>query len=189
MKIKTGALIAVWAVFGCRTAGDTSKAAPSAASLLVPQQVTAAPAQVTLDTLDRRTPLPLLPMMANHQKQNMREHLIAVRDIVAAAAANDFDGVQTAVSRIGYSAQTGQMCQHMGAAAPGFTELSLKFHHTADTIGEAAKKQNAEDVIKALGDTLAVCTSCHQTFKQQVVDDAAWSALMKMTPPPGLTHE
>jgi len=113
----------------------------------------------------------------------------STHEIVAAAGANDFDGVQTAVSRIGYSEQMGQMCQHMGAAAPGFTQLSLKFHHTADTIGEAAKRRNAEDVIKALSDTLAICTTCHQTFKQQIVDDAAWLALTKVAPPRELLRE
>lgn len=31
-----------------------------------------------LDGMDTRAPVPLLPMMANHQKQNMRAHLQAV---------------------------------------------------------------------------------------------------------------
>jgi DNA-binding MarR family transcriptional regulator len=39
-----------------------------------------------LDRMDTRAPVPLLPMMANHQKQNMRDHLVAVQEIVAALA-------------------------------------------------------------------------------------------------------
>jgi hypothetical protein len=138
--------------------------------------------------MDPRTPVPLLPMMANHQKQNMRDHLLVVQEIVAAVGAKDFDAVLTSVNRIGYTEQMGQMCEHMGAGAPGFTELALKFHRTADTIGEAAKKHDASAVLTALSETLAVCTSCHQTFKQQVVDDAGWSALTKRATPSGAMH-
>jgi hypothetical protein len=124
-------------------------------------------------------------MMAHHQKQNMRDHLVAVQEITAALGAKDFDAVRVAAGRIGFSEQMGHMCEHMGAGAAGFTALSLKFHHTADTIGEAAKKGDAEGVLKALGSTLAICTSCHQTFKQRVVDQAEWSDLTKKTPPTG----
>jgi hypothetical protein len=112
-----------------------------------------------------------------------------VQEIVSAVAAKDFEAVQRSVSRIGYSEQMGQMCQHMGVGAPGFTELALKFHHGADQIGEAAKTQDAEGVLKALSSTLATCTGCHQTYKQQVIDQAAWAALMGMATPSGSTHQ
>ncbi len=36
----------------------------------------------------------------------------------------------------------GAMCTHMGAGAPGFTEQALHFHHTADKIGDAARKHD-----------------------------------------------
>jgi hypothetical protein len=88
---------------------------------------------------DGRAPLPLPAMMAAHQKQNMREHLAAIQDIVGALAEDDMERVVKAASRVGYSEAMGQMCEHMGAAAPGFTKLALNFHHTADTIGEASE--------------------------------------------------
>lgn len=126
-----------------------------------------------LDRLDTRAPLPLLPMMANHQKQNMREHLAAVQAIVAASAERDFVSIERASSRIGYSEQMGQMCTHMGAGAPGFTEQALAFHHAADTIGEAARRHDLPAVLTALGTTLSACTGCHSTFKQHVVTELA----------------
>ncbi len=49
---------------------------------------------VVLDELDARAPIPLLPMMANHQKENMRDHLVAVQEIVAALASNDFAAIE-----------------------------------------------------------------------------------------------
>lgn len=134
------------------------------------------PAYAALDALDPRIPVPMVPMMANHQKQNMRDHLGAVQDVVAAVATKDFSGVARAAGRMGYSEQMGTMCSRMGAGAPGFTESALTFHHTADTIVEAAKHHDLPGVIAALAHTLATCTNCHAAFKQQVVDDATSAA-------------
>jgi len=181
--------LTVLASAGCRTSGESSANPPPTVSAPVAQQPPSTPAQSALDAMDRRRPVPLLPMMANHQKQNMRDHLLVVQEIVTAVAAKDFDAVQSSVSRFGYSEQMGQMCQHMGAGAPGFTELALKFHHGADQIGEAAKKQDSEAVLKDLSKTLATCTTCHQTYRQQVVDDAAWTALTKTATPSGSMHQ
>lgn len=149
----------------CRAKTD-AQPAPSAAA--------PAPRQ---GQLDDRTPVPLLPMMAQHQKQNMRDHLVAVQEITSAVARNDFEAVGTAVKRIGYSEQMGRMCEHMGSAAPGFTELALEFHHRADAIAAAAKTQDSAAVSSALAETLTVCTTCHARFKQQIVDERTWSAL------------
>jgi len=138
-----------------------------------------------LDQLDTRVPVPLLPMMANHQKQNMRDHLEAVQAIVLALATDDFAAVEQATKRIGYSEAMGQMCQHMGAGAPGFTEQALKFHHTADTIAVAARKGSRAGVLDALAATLQTCAACHATFKQKVVDESAFAALTSQRPPHG----
>jgi hypothetical protein len=134
-------------------------------------------AAAMLDALDSRVPVPLLPMMANHQKQNMRDHLEAVQKIVGAVDIEDFDAIARAAAALGYSEQMGRMCNHMGAGAPGFTEQALGFHHTADRIGQAARARDMPGVLSALGATLATCTGCHAVFKQRVVDDATWASL------------
>ena len=153
----------------CRAKPD-ARPAPSAAAV--------APAPPP-DSLDARTPVPLLPRMAHHQKQNMRDHLVAVQEITAAVARSDFDAVGAAAKRIGYSEQMGRMCEHMGSAAPGFTELALDFHHRADAIGAAARSQDPTAVSTALAETLTVCTTCHARFKQQIVDEPTWASLSR----------
>ena len=138
-----------------------------------------------LDRLDARRPVPLLPMMANHQKQNMRDHLLAVHEIIAAVAAGDFAAVEKAAARIGFSEQMGQMCTHMGAGAPGFTETALEFHHTADGIAQAARERDRDAVLAALAKTLQTCTGCHAAWRQQVVSEAEWSRLTASAAPAG----
>jgi len=138
--------------------------------------------------MDSRTPVPLLPMMANHQKQNMRDHLVAVQEITAGIAASDFAAIERASGRIGFSEQMGAMCKHMGAGAAGFTERALAFHHTADGIGDAAKRHDMKAVLAKLDETLSACTSCHATYKQRVVDDATWTSLTNQQAPATMQH-
>ncbi len=145
---------------------------PSGAPAAAPSVVAESPAD-ELDRLDERRPVPLLPMMANHQKQNMREHLAVVQELVVFTAQRDFAQVALAARRIGYSESMAQMCQHMGAGAPGFTEQALAFHRAADRIADAAKLADSAAVLTALGETLATCTACHATYKQKVVDRLA----------------
>jgi len=128
---------------------------------------------------DTRRPLPLLPHMAEHQLANMRDHLAVVQAVVSALAAKDFEGVERAASRIASSEQMSRMCNHMGLGAPGFTEMALNFHHTADGIGAAAKQRDADATLKAVSATLQTCVGCHATFRQEIVDAATWEKITK----------
>jgi len=158
------ALLALLSLFGCRHR-EAAATPPSPAPNGGPS---------ALDEMDTRTPVPLLPMMANHQKQNMRDHLVAVQQIVQGLATNDFDAIEKAAKRIGYSEEMGQMCTHMGAGAPGFTEQAIRFHRTADRIAEAARENDRSKALGELGTTLQTCTACHAVWKQRVVDDLAF---------------
>jgi len=145
------------------------------------QQATAAqsaPASVaTAANLDGRAPVPLTAMMANHQKQEMRDHLQVVQEITIALGKDDFDAIATSAARIAWSDKQAMMCKHMGAGAPGFTEMGERFHHTADGIVAAAKKRDRAGVATALGTTLETCVGCHATYRQEIVDEQAFSKL------------
>lgn len=161
---------------GCEPAPASApaSAAPSGAGPTSALDPVGTPADA-LDQMDKRSPVPLLPMMANHQKANMRDHLVAVQEIVAALGKDDFAAVEKSAGRIGLSAEMGRMCTHMGMGAPGFTDKALGFHRAADKIALAARERDSKRVLQELGTTLETCTSCHATYKQKVVDNAAWS--------------
>lgn len=170
-------------------AAPPATAAPPAAAVAPPAAAPSAPpashAADALDRLDSRAPVPLLPVMAHHQKQNMRDHLVAVQEIVAALAVADFAGVERAVARIGFSEQMGQTCSHLGAGAPGFTERAIEFHQTADRIAVAARARDGGRVLAEFAATLSTCTSCHAVWKQQVVDEPTWQRLVARAPSAG----
>lgn len=180
MKLRSLARLA-FVLTACRAEPQAAPSqrvgAPPSASRLSPGD--------TLDRMDARTPVPLLPMMAHHQKQNMRDHLAAVEDIITASTRREFVAVDAAARRLGYSEAMGKMCTHMGKGAPGFAQAALTFHHAADQIGVAARKRDDDAVFLALGQTLAHCTSCHSSYKQQVVDEATWSLLAAAEAPHG----
>ena len=125
--------------------------------------------------MDRRTPVPLTPMMAEHQKEMRRDHLLAVSEITSAVTAEDWAAIEAASARLGSSPESSMMCEHMGAGAPGFTERGIAFHATADGIGTAARAKDREAVLTALSSTLSACTSCHAQFRQDVMAEAAYS--------------
>jgi len=150
---------------------EAARATPAAAVSREPaDQASACAAQRAFESMDKRAIVPLLPHMALHQKQNMREHLQAVQEIVLGLASDDFAAIERAGARLGSSPQMTQMCTHMGSGAPGFSERALSFHHTADSIGVAARARDRGAVTTALGSTLRACTSCHEAFQQRVVE-------------------
>lgn len=171
-------------LIGCSREASTTPAPPPAET---PPPETATTKTVSaadaLDALDKRTPVPLLPMMAHHQKQNMRDHLVAVQEIVAALATDNYAAIEKAAGRIGYSDHEAAMCNHMGAGAPTFTEQALAFHRTADRITQAARDRDRTRVLTELGITLKTCTACHETWKQQVVDQITWQRVTSAAPP------
>jgi len=165
-------------VAGCQRADPSTPTTTTAETGSTAAVATAVcEAQRTLDRMDTRIAVPLVAMMANHQREDMRDHLLAVQEIVMAAATDDFSGAERAAGRIGFSEQMGQKCTHMGAGATGFAELALTFHHTADRIAAAARQRDRAGMMQALGATLQVCTGCHAAYRQSVVDDASWNRL------------
>lgn len=178
-------LLPIWALALAAACSHDTPAAPAPADDRTESAASCAADE--LDRIDTRAPVPLLPMMADHQKQNMRDHLLAVQEIVAALAIDDYPAIERAAGRIGYSDHMGQMCTHMGAGAPGFTEAAIEFHRTADGISAAARDADRQRVLTELSATLETCTSCHAAWRQQVVDQSQWQALTS-SPHPGGGH-
>jgi len=140
-----------------------------------------------LNDMDPRAPVPLQPMMAWHQKQNMQNHLVAIQEITESLSRQDWEAVANASLTIESSPQMQMQCEHMGAGADGFTEMALEFHRRADAIGVAARDQDINAVLRATAYTLEACTRCHAVYRQDVVDVATWEA-RTATPTGPMSH-
>jgi hypothetical protein len=142
-----------------------------------------------LNDMDNRTPVPLQPMMAWHQKQNMQQHLVAIQRIIDGLAREDWNEIAAASALIESSPQMQQMCEHMGAGAEGFTERALDFHKRADTIGIAAKAEDGPGVLRATSNTLKACTGCHAAYRQDVVTAETWQKRTGSDHDPSAMHD
>ena len=166
-------------VVGCGSAVEPQPGAGAGAGapIAAAQPAATAPTPVdALNALDPRTPVPLQPMMAWHQKQNMQEHLVAIQQITDGLAREDWDAVAEGAELIASSPGMQMQCEHMGLGAEGFTALALDFHARADGIVAAAEAQDAGATLTATAHTLAACTTCHAGYRQDVVDAATWEA-------------
>jgi hypothetical protein len=152
---------------------------PGSAPMEQPPASHNSPASLAEAALDPRRPLPLLAAMAVHQKESMREHLAAVRKIVAALSRDDYASAESAAELLGSSSQMNQMCNHLGAAAPEFTIQALAFHQTADRIVEAARASDKQRVLGELSATLETCVACHAGWRQEIVDESTWRARVR----------
>ena len=141
-----------------------------------PPAETSDQAMAAYKQLDQRTPVPLKPMMAWHQKQNMMGHLVTIERIVDGVAAENWEQVAKAAAEIGSSPKMKKMCMMMGKGAAGFGQMGLEFHRRADLIGEAAKTQDSKAVLRATASTLQACASCHAAYRQEIVSPSAWGA-------------
>lgn len=137
---------------------------------------------------DHRKPVPLMPMMAWHQKENMMQHLVAIQRITDALSHEDWKQVASASALIESSPQMQQMCEHMGAGAEGFTEMAVDFHKRADQIAVSAREHDSAGVLRAVSNTLQACTECHATYRQELVDAATFEARTGQAHEPGMMH-
>jgi hypothetical protein len=119
--------------------------------------------------LDNRQPVKMTVKMSEHQLKNMRGHLEAITAIVGAIVKRDFKKMEKEAARLASSPKMKMMCNNMGKATPGFTEMGLVLHSTADELVHAAKKKDYELFVSKLESTLLTCTSCHSAFKQEIV--------------------
>lgn len=174
------ALAAALALAACReSSADPAHHVPAPAGprSTAPAAATG-PGAPPAGSVDSRAPVPLSPMMAVHQKRDMRDHLRVVQEITAALGSDDFTAIAASAARIGWSEQQAAKCKHMGAGAPGFAAMGEHFHRTADQIAAAARRRDRPGVVRALDDTLQTCVSCHESYRQDVVADARAAAGM-----------
>jgi hypothetical protein len=119
--------------------------------------------QMAMD--DGRTSLDLNPMQKNHQLSNMRSHLEAVQQITVLLSTEKYDEAsQIAYTKLGSTTEMRLMCASFGNK--DFENLGLEFHKSADLMSEVFKKQDKNESLQALSNTLNYCVQCHKTYKQ-----------------------
>jgi len=115
-------VLAIMLCFGCKATAEPTANDQGTVHSAEPKPS----AGEVLERLDERRPVPLLPMMAAHQKENMRQHLQAVQEVVAAVAVGNFEKSAAAARRMGFFGDDGpNVCAH-GSGRTGFHRASSR---------------------------------------------------------------
>jgi len=123
---------------------------------------------------DTREMVKLPAMMQQHMLANMRDHLVALNEMLNALAKGDAAKAgDIAEKRLGMSSLELHGAAHIAKFMPaGMAAAGTEMHHAASRFVIAAQDAELEPglpaqrkVYKALGDITSACNACHQGYK------------------------
>lgn len=116
---------------------------------------------------DERVALGLGPAAEAGMKLTMREHLEAIRDIVAALGRQDFErAAKIAHDELGFPKHHEAMKREVGATfPPKYHELAMAHHQEAEDLAQAIPSKDLKTILPQLEKTIGACISCHQAYK------------------------
>jgi hypothetical protein len=124
----------------------------------------AGPAQAGADA---RELVQLPAMMQEHMLLNMRDHLVALNDILARMAAGNLEAAaEVAESRLGMSSLEVHGASHMAKFMPeGMQKAGTQMHRAASRFALKAQEGEALPAYQALSEVTAACVGCHQAYR------------------------
>lgn len=123
---------------------------------------------------DVRELVELPPMMQEHMLANMRDHLVALDEILGELAQGNVDAAGSiAEERLGMSSMTLHGAAHLGKFMPKeMGEIGTQMHKAASRFVIAAQdaelypgKENQHLVYQALQNITKNCNACHMSYR------------------------
>lgn len=116
---------------------------------------------------DTRQLVQLPEMMQQHMMSNMRDHLMALHEIMTALTAGELDrAADTAEHRLGMSSLESHGASHMAKLMPqGMRQLGTRMHKAASGFALKAQEGDALLAYHALSDITSACVSCHSAYR------------------------
>ena len=100
-------------------------------------------------------------------KLTMREHLEAIRDIVAALGRQEFEQAAKLVHEgLGFPKHHLAMQREAGAMfPPRYHELAMAHHQEAEDLAKMIPSKDLTTILPQLERTIGACVSCHRAYK------------------------
>jgi len=123
---------------------------------------------------EKREFIELPPMMQEHMLANMRDHLVALDEMLAALAEGDTDeAARVAENRLGMSSLSLHGAAHIGKFIPKeMGAIGTQMHHAASRFVIVARDAELDPgldsqrkVYKALQAITENCNACHQAYR------------------------
>ena len=116
---------------------------------------------------DQRKFVEMPKMMQEHQLANMRDHLMAINEILLNMGNNDLDkAAEIAESRLGMSSLSTHGASHMAKVLPKeMAAIGTSMHRAASRFALKAEEGDAIPAYKALQEVTSACVACHDGYK------------------------
>lgn len=116
---------------------------------------------------DTRQLVVLPEMMQQHMMSNMRDHLVAINEILTNMANDELDkAAEIAESRLGMSSLESHGASHMAKFMPeGMRHAGTGMHKAASRFALKAQEGEVLPAYKALSEVTAACVACHAGYR------------------------
>ena len=116
---------------------------------------------------DFRQLVKLPDMMQQHMMSNMRDHLVAINEILTYLANEEFDkAAKVAEHRLGMSSLKSHGASHMAKFMPeGMRQAGTSMHRAASRFALKAEEGEALPAYKALTEVTSACVACHADYR------------------------
>lgn len=116
---------------------------------------------------DERVALDLSEQASAGMKLTMREHLEAIRDIVAALGRQAFEqAAKVAHEELGFPKHHQAMQREGGATfPPKYHELAMAHHQAAEDLAKVIPLKDLKTILPQLERTIGACVACHRVYK------------------------
>lgn len=105
--------------------------------------------------------------MQEHMLANMRDHLAAIDEILAALNSEDFDqAARVAEFRLGMSSLDSHGASHMARVMPAtMREMGTEMHRAASRFARTAEEGDALRAYRSLQAVTRSCVACHAAYR------------------------
>ncbi len=133
--------------------------------ILVPLYVVTCSIATAAD--DPRQLVKLPEMMQQHMLSNMRDHLVALNEILTSMANDKFDqAAKVAEARLGMSSLGLHGAEHLAKFMPeGMRKAGTNMHSAASRFALRAEEGEASPAYKALAELTSACVACHSNYR------------------------
>jgi len=116
---------------------------------------------------DSREIVQMPPMMQAHMLANMRDHLEAIDEILAALNMEDFNtAARVAEFRLGMSSLDSHGASHMAQVMPApMREMGTHMHRAASQFARTAEEGDQLNAFRALRAVTQSCVTCHAAYR------------------------
>ena len=116
---------------------------------------------------DSRELVELPEMMQQHMMSNMRDHLMAINEILVYMANGQPDqAAEVAESRLGMSSLNTHGASHMAKFMPeGMRQAGTSMHRAASRFALKAQEGEALPAYSALNEVTSACVACHSGYR------------------------